>query len=178
MSGADHMELRLAAAGPSQKAVITRANLVALLEAFDALLVAGQSKRKAAAKKAASAAPALPAWLPLEQWEAFLAMRVTIKKPATAKAQDLLIKKLAKFMAQGQMPAAILEQSIIGCWQDLYALKDTGRGFGYDPAPARPARLTRDQQQALANDEALRRLDGIPAFDPNTIDMEAGNGSR
>lgn len=41
-----------------------------------------------------------------------------------------------------------------------------------------PGRPSRQDQQQLANEEALRRLDGIPAFDPTIIDMEASNGSR
>lgn len=39
-----------------------------------------------------------------------------------------------------------------------------------------PVRTTRQQQQAQASEEALRRLDGLPAFDPNVIDMEMSHG--
>lgn len=164
----DHMELRLAAAGPSQKAVITRANLLALLDEFDALRAAGQPKRKAAAKKAAAApVGVLPAWLPLEEWEAFLAMRVKIKKPATEYAQKKLIAKLERFMQDGMAPADVLDQSTVADWQDLYALKDRQHA-----APAGyHQRAPRAEQQALANQEALARIAGIPAFDPNVIDM-------
>lgn len=166
----------LCGAGP--KVVVNTADLAELLDDYDALLSLAQPKRKAAAKKAASAVPELPAWLPLEQWEAFLAMRVKIKKPATEYAQKLLLKKLEKFHSQGVSVTEVLEQSITSGWQDLYAPKDSGRGFGYDPAPSRPARLSRQQQQALSSAAALRRLDGIPAFDQNIIDMEASHGSR
>lgn len=173
----DHMELRLAAAGPSQKAVITRANLLALLDEFDALRAAGQPKRKAAAKKAATApVGVLPAWLPLEEWEGFLAMRKQIKKPATDLAQKAIIKKLAAFMERGMAPADVLMQSIVKSWQDVFELKDQARaapaGNGWPFPASSQGRLPRAQQQQQANEEALARLSGIPAFDPNTIDME------
>jgi hypothetical protein len=176
----DHMELRAAAAGPSQKAVITRANLVALLEEFDALRAAGQPKRKAAAKKAAAApVGTLPGWLPLEAWEAFLAMRTKIKKPATDYAQKLQIKKLDAFRAQGLDVTEILEQSIVNGWQDLYAPKGhqqrsaaPGQSGSWPFPASSQGRLPRAQQQALATQEAMRRIDGMPAFDPNIIDME------
>ncbi len=174
----DHMELRLAAAGPSQKAVITRANLVQLLEEFDTLRAAGQPKRKAAAKKAAAAPVGiLPTWLPLEPWEAFLAMRIKIKKPATDYAQKLIIKKLEYFMQEGMPPADVLEQSILKGWQDVFELKTQPRAAaqqsGSWPFPASSqGRVPRAQQQQQANEDALARLAGIPDFDPNTIDME------
>lgn len=177
---ADHMELRLAAAGPSQKAVITRANLAALLDEFDALRAAGQPKRKAAAKKAAAAPVGeLPGWLPLEPWEAFLAMRVKIKKPATDYAQKLLIKKLDAFRLQQLDVTEILEQSITSGWQDLYAPKNAQqRGFGYDPAPMRAVPpLLRNQQSMddtrhAASEEAKRRLRGGPPDDGMTFEMD------
>lgn len=169
-----HTTLR-AAAQMGPKAMINTADLLALLAEYDALVAAGQPKRKAAAKKTAGTAPDLPAWLPLEAWEAFLAMRVKIKKPATEYAQKLLLKKLADFMGSGLNPAAILEQSITSGWQDLYAPKDQqGVARGYDNATGRPVqvRSRREEQQAAANAEALARLGGIPMFDANTIDVE------
>lgn len=177
----DHNELRAAAAGPSQKAVITRADLAALLDEFDALRAAGQPKRKAAAKKVATApVGALPGWLPLEQWEAFLAMRIKIKKPATDYAQKLQIKKLDGFRTQGLDVIEILEQSIVNGWQDLYAPKvqqqqraaAPGQTGGWPFPASSQGHIPRAQQQAQATEEALARLAGVPVFDPNVIDME------
>lgn len=174
----DHMELRLAAARDLPKQIINTVHLIAVLDELDALRAASQSKRKTAAKKAA-AAPAgmLPAWLPLEPWEAFLAMRVKIKKPATEYAQKLIIKKLQRFMQDGMPPADVLEQSILNGWQDVFELKNQARAAapqqgGSWPFPASSqGRMPRAVQQQQANEEALARLAGIPPFDPNTIDM-------
>lgn len=177
----DHMELRLAAAREMPKQIINTRNLIALLNDYDALLAAGQPKRKAAAKKAAAApVGTLPGWLPLELWEAFLAMRVKIKKPATEYAQKLLIKKLDNFRTHGLDITEILEQSITNGWQDLYAPKNPmQRGFGYDPAPAGTALpLLRNQQsmddtRRAASEEAKRRLrGGGPGDDGMTFEME------
>ena len=169
----DHLTLRAAAqSGP--KAMINTTDLLALLADYDALLAAGVPKRKAAAKKAAKAAPELPAWLPLEAWEAFLAMRVKIKKPATDYAQKLLLGKLSQFRERGLAPEQILNQSIENSGQDLYAPKnDAGWGYGAKAAPAAPVRTFRQQQQDAANQEALDRLAGRPTFDPTVIDVEA-----
>lgn len=170
----------LCGAGP--KVVVNTADLSAMLDEYDALRAACQPKRKAAKKsevlKVAAPGEGLPVWLPIEAWNAFLEMRKKIKKPATEYAQKLLLKKLEKFQAQGVSVTEVLEQSITSGWQDVYALKDGARGFGYETSPLRPNRLTRQQQQALSSEEALRRLDGIPAFDPNTIDMEQSHGTR
>lgn len=186
------MELRTAAALTSSKAVITRAHLVALLDEFDALLAASQPKRKAAAKKAAAAPVGdLPAWLPLEPWEAFLAMRVKIKKPATEYAQRLLIKKLDGFRGKGFSVVDVLDQSITSGWQDLYAPKDQqfAHGQGYQPTPQRvghpapngtilpmpgrpPFAHQQDAQKAAASAEAKRRLTGRAPDDGMTFDME------
>lgn len=169
----DHMDLRLAAQRTMPKQIINTADLRALVDAYDALLVAGQPKRKAAAKKAAAApVGALPGWLPLEAWEAFLAMRVKIKKPATDYAQKLLLKKLAAFVAQGIDPQIVLDQSITSGWQDLYAPKnDQQRGFGYDPAPAHAGQrfqpqLSVAEQNARNSIEAMRMLGIKPDDDP------------
>lgn len=133
----DHTELRLAAARAMPKQIINTADLLALINAYDALLAAGQPKRKAAAKKAATApVGALPAWMPLEAWEAFLAMRVKIKKPATEYAQRLLVKKLAQFVADGHDPLVVLERSITQGWQDLYAPQGSQRQQAGGIAPA------------------------------------------
>lgn len=139
-------------------------------------LLAEVSKLRAAApkakpkKKAASAVDALPEWLPLDAWNAFLAMRKQIKKPATDYAQKLLIKKLTAFYAADLDPLTIINQSIASCWQDLYAPKEAGRGYGYDVAPARPGRAPLASQNAVNNDEALRLL-SLPNFDDmRTID--------
>lgn len=164
-----HTALRSAAQmGP--KAMINTADLLALLAEYDALVAAGQPKRNAAAKKAISDMPALPVWLPLEAWEAFLAMRIKIKKPATEYAQKLLLGKLAQFRERGHDPEQVLNQSIENSWQDLYLPKAEQLGMN---TARKDVRNYRAAQQEAANQEALARLGGLPTFDPTIIDVEA-----
>ena len=63
----------------------------------------------------------LPSWIDPETWDAFLEMRKFIKKPATIRAQGMIIKKLSEWQAHAN---AILEQSIRNSWQDVFPLKD------------------------------------------------------
>jgi hypothetical protein len=51
-------------------------------------------------------------------------MRKSIKKPATDFAQLLLMKELYRLKAEGQDPVACVEQSLVNCWCDFYALKE------------------------------------------------------
>lgn len=54
----------------------------------------------------------------------FLEMRKKIKKEATPKAIELLKSKLYKLAPNNtDLQIQILNQSIIGCWQDIYPLK-------------------------------------------------------
>ena len=74
-----------------------------------------------------------------EAFEDFLAMRRKIKKPATDRAVKLLLKKLLVLSGENKDKAiAIVDQSIVNCWQDLYALKDSG--FGQSPVQSRKPR--------------------------------------
>jgi uncharacterized protein YdaU (DUF1376 family) len=66
----------------------------------------------------------LPAWIPLETWNAFLEMRKKIKKPPTEKAVELLLAKLKRFKDSGQDIQAILEKSITSNWQDVFEIKE------------------------------------------------------
>ena len=67
----------------------------------------------------------LPAWLPQENWDAFIEMRKkTIKKPPTDFALFLVLKELYDLKEAGQDPLACLNQSIVNGWADVYALKE------------------------------------------------------
>lgn len=67
---------------------------------------------------------ALPAWLPEENWAAFVEMRKkTLKKPATDFALFLVLKELYSLKEQGHDPLACLNQSIVNGWADVYAIK-------------------------------------------------------
>lgn len=65
----------------------------------------------------------LPDWVDPKTWADFLAMRREIRKPATDRAQVLLLGKLDWLRAQGNEPNAVLEQSIRNGWQDVFPLK-------------------------------------------------------
>ena len=51
-------------------------------------------------------------------------MRIKIKKPMTEEAEELLLINLNKLSKNEGEQVAILNQSILNCWQGVYALKD------------------------------------------------------
>ncbi len=65
----------------------------------------------------------LPEFVSPDAWFGFLEMRKKIKKPATERACAMLIKKLTMYHNAGHDPNAILDQSTMNSWQDLYELK-------------------------------------------------------
>lgn len=60
----------------------------------------------------------------------FEQMRVKIKKPMTPRARKLLLGHLQKLSGDEGEQIAILEQSILNGWQDVYALKGGARDGG------------------------------------------------
>jgi uncharacterized protein YdaU (DUF1376 family) len=72
----------------------------------------------------------LPLWMPIPEWEAFKEMRKRTKHPLTPYAERLAIGKLGKFIAEGADIVAILNQSILNNWKDLYPLKQQGETYG------------------------------------------------
>jgi hypothetical protein len=75
----------------------------------------------------------LPDWLPCEEWRGFETMRRKIKKPLTDRAAAMAIRKLGELRDRGESPAAVLDQSTMHCWQDLYPVRQSRRDDGYDP---------------------------------------------
>lgn len=70
----------------------------------------------------------LPEWLNMESWRGFEDMRRTVlRKPITARARGMLIKKLDRFKALGHDPNDILETSTINCWLGVYCPKEKKR---------------------------------------------------
>lgn len=110
-------------------------------------------------------AATLPDWVPAEAWGEFVKMRKTLKKPMTPYAEKLMLKRLAAFVADGQDAEAMLNQSILNCWQNVYPLKD--EQVQRAPIPGRP-QLVLDDQNARNNEEAKRLLFG--GDDRRTID--------
>jgi uncharacterized protein YdaU (DUF1376 family) len=104
-------------------------------------------------KEATDVAIVLPDWIPLETWQAYLAMRKRIKKPPTDYAVKLLINKLDGFRAKGQDVKEILERSITSSWQDLYEIAPVKQPFNKFDA------ITTTVPGSKEKDPALVKLD-------------------
>lgn len=65
----------------------------------------------------------IPDWMPKEAFDAYLAMRKTIKKPATEYAIKLVIGKLDGWRLEGYDVEAILNQSIEMSWQGVFPVR-------------------------------------------------------
>lgn len=78
----------------------------------------------------------LPDWITAEVWAAFTEMRKRKRAPLTDHAATLIVKKLDALRAIGQSPDAILDQSTMNSWTDVYAIKTpsnrSGSGHGGD----------------------------------------------
>lgn len=96
---------------------------------------------------------------PAEVWDAFLDHRKKLKKPMTEYAERLMIKKLRAYEANGQNAQAMLEQSMIKGWLDVFPVKeDTPPACAPRRYPARVAAPeTADER------DARRSRWGIPA---------------
>ncbi len=90
----------------------------------------------------------LPNWIDPQTWRAFEEMRRTIKKPMTEWAKILMVKKLATLKAKGYAPKALLERSILNCWQDVFEPRE--------PAERpHPPRVHRDPLEMSDAEKAL-----------------------
>jgi hypothetical protein len=69
----------------------------------------------------------VPAWIPSDEWRGYLAMRAKIRKPLTDRALDMAVRKLEQLRDDGFSPAAVLDQSTLHCWQDLYPIRASER---------------------------------------------------
>lgn len=99
--------------------------------------------RPVEAARPPAAAPSLPEWLPAQAWASFVEMRSKIRRPMTAAAKTLIIKRLDTFRQQGQDPEAVLNQSVMASWQGVFPVKDAPAAGGgvqrksaqYTPVP-------------------------------------------
>lgn len=73
-----------------------------------------------------------PDFLPVDLFNDFLEMRKKIKKPATDNAIKLLISKIEKFHQQGMSVTAIIQNSLVNNWQDLFPEKEQSKKKGYN----------------------------------------------
>ena len=98
----------------------------------------------------------IPTWIEKTAWDGFVEMRKKIRKPLTERAQALAIKKLEQHRNRGHDPNAILDQSTLNGWQDLYELKPNqgGQRNGKPNTNFRDEKRTALHQQVA--DEAKR----------------------
>lgn len=92
----------------------------------------------------------LPEWIPQQDWDDYLAMRLKIRKPATERAKQLAVLKLDELRSQGHSPAAVLQQSILRDYQGLFPITVDRNG---KPDSPKPFNLDLTQQE---NDEMER----------------------
>jgi hypothetical protein len=60
-----------------------------------------------------------------EAWQGFVDMRKAKKKPMTERAAKMILKKLDKLSGgDEEMQIAILDKSVVKCWDDVYELKE------------------------------------------------------
>jgi hypothetical protein len=72
---------------------------------------------------------ALPEWLPLEPWKAFLEMRKKMRG-WTARAEKLTLNELDRLRQAGHSPAAVLDQSVQRGYRGVFEVKSDGRSTG------------------------------------------------
>jgi hypothetical protein len=94
----------------------------------------------------------LPSWLPSDAWAGFLEMRAAIKKKPTARAQQLLLKKLHQMHSAGQDIEAVLDQSTTNNWTDVYPLKQNRLAVAQGMSQA--AAVTISNLQAFLSEHA------------------------
>jgi len=62
-------------------------------------------------------------WIDVERWISFRKMRIKIRKPMTAKAEEMGIKKLKGFIDDGYDQAELLDTAESKCWLEVYPPK-------------------------------------------------------
>src|SRR5262249_42722889 len=74
-----------------------------------------------------------PDWIDSQTWEEFLKVRKKLRAVNTARALNELIKSLQERREAGENVEAIINQSIVNSWKDVFPLRDKlngGRGDG------------------------------------------------
>lgn len=66
----------------------------------------------------------LPDWMPMPQWNDFLAMRQSMGKsiPFTVAAARGIVRKLTQLRELGDDPVAVLEKSVRNGWRDVFSI--------------------------------------------------------
>jgi hypothetical protein len=109
----------------------------------------------------------LPDWMPDSVWQEWRQHRKAIRKPLTAGAEDLTLRKLAAMHDAGHDPIAVLQTSIANGWTGVF-----------EPAErSPPSAAQRSTSAADRQAEAIYRitggLAGKPSTDERVIDVES-----
>jgi hypothetical protein len=65
----------------------------------------------------------IPDWIPLKDWNDFVAMRKQIKKPMTDRAKSIVLAKLQEMKDRGVDISVVLQNSIENNWQGVFEPK-------------------------------------------------------
>ena len=135
-------------------------------------------QHKTEAKTKSKAAPfVLPAWLPLDLWNAYLEMRHEKRKRPTEHAKDLVVRELDKLRVSGQDPGLVLDQSTRNGWTDVYELKGSnGNGTNHAKLSPGAARFDGNKAAVKAGVEAFARRRGIALEDDSGVSEPDGEG--
>lgn len=101
---------------------------------------------------------AVPEWIDQEAFAGFSEMRLKIKKPMTERAAKLVFGKLERFRDDGKDVTAILNQSTLNCWQDVYELKapqSNGKGQHRESLAEQGERELRTAGEVIRNGGSL-----------------------
>ena len=80
----------------------------------------------------------IPEWVPRQQWDEFVAMRVRIGHPMTEAAKGIAVTRLEKLVAEGNDAVAVLQESTFNGWRGLFEIKreqkngQIGRSFAQE----------------------------------------------
>lgn len=112
---------------------------IMLADASKALADASTKKRREEERREEdNLPPPIPDWIPKEAWQDFMDMRRAIKKPMTAQAEKLIIRKLDGFRQRGFSISSILERSTMNNWQDVFEPKPESNQYGKPVKPQPP----------------------------------------
>lgn len=111
----------------------------------------------------------LPDWVPVDEWDGFVAMRVKIGHPMTDHGKRLAVGELARLAKDGHPPGAVLNQSTFRSYRGLFEIKDQGNG---QPAHQYRKPTTLDAMQRAI--ELTGGADGRDAPRPPSSDWGVG----
>ncbi len=66
----------------------------------------------------------LPAWVPVESWEAFMEVRKKLGAVQSPRALNGLVRRLERWMNLGHDPTEMIEKSIRNSWKDIFEPKE------------------------------------------------------